>query len=78
MNKLSTKTVNSAIFLLIIIFLALAINMIVNEKKTESFVPAINQYYNPFIRKTKNYITNKLEKFKLNARVFLKRFRFTK
>ena len=78
MNKISTKIFNNALFLLITIFLALAINMVVNEAHTEPFVPAINQYYNPFIRKTRNYITNNIETFKLNSRVFLKRFRFMK
>jgi hypothetical protein len=78
MNKISNKTFNNALFLFITIFLALAINMVVNEARREPFVPAIKEHYNPFIRKTRNYITNKLETFKLNSRVFLKRFRFMK
>jgi len=62
-------------FLLAILILAIGVEMIVNRTSQESFVPAINEVYKPYVRKVRNYSADKIEKFTTHAHVFLKKFR---
>lgn len=62
-------------FLLAILILAIGIEMMVNGTRQESFVPAINEVYKPYVRKARNYSADKIEKFTTHAQVFLKKFR---
>jgi hypothetical protein len=73
MNKnLFSKNIT---FLLIIIILAIAFEMINNDYNRESFVPVINEIYKPCLRKMRNYTNDTIETFSTNGRVFLKKFR---
>jgi hypothetical protein len=66
---------NSILFLLTIIILGIGIGMLTNEVQHEGFTPMLKQFYNPLVRKVRNYTDNKIEHFSNTTRVFLKRFR---
>lgn len=65
---------NNAGFLLIILILGIGIGMVVNGSQQEGFsLPAVNQVYNPIVRKIRNYITEKKNSFSSTMKVFFKR-----
>jgi hypothetical protein len=69
------RIVNDYLFLFIIVFLAIFINMVTYERQRESFVPLINEVYKPGLRNVRNYANDKIENFTTRARVFMKRFK---
>jgi hypothetical protein len=59
------KNTKNMMFLLSIIILAITSQVLLTStNKKESFVPMLNRVYRPYIRKMRNYSTNKLEYFK--------------
>jgi Fe2+ transport system protein B len=69
------RIVNDYLFLFIIVFLAIFINMVTYERQRESFIPLINEVYKPGLRNVRNYASDKIENFTTRARVFMKRFK---
>ena len=59
------KNTRNMMFLLSIIILAITSQVLLTSTNNkESFVPMLNRVYRPYIRKMRNYSTNKLEYFK--------------
>jgi hypothetical protein len=59
------KNTRNMLFLLSIIILAITSQVLLTSTNNkESFVPMLNRVYRPYIRKMRNYSTNKLEYFK--------------
>ena len=55
------RIVNDYLFLFLIVFLAIFINMVTYERQRESFVPLINEVYKPGLRNVRNYANDKIE-----------------
>ena len=69
------KKTRDALFLLIILILAIGIGLIINGvERREGFVPGLNAFYRPYARKIENYTSKVYRNLSNDAHRLMKRF----
>jgi len=70
------KKTRDALFLLIILILAIEIGLIINgfSERREGFVPGLNAFYRPYARKIENYTSRIYRNLSNDMHRLMKRF----
>ena len=69
------KKTRDALFLLIILILAIGIGLIINGvERREGFVPGLNAFYRPYARKIENYTSKVYRNLSNDMHRLMKRF----